>query len=147
IDEVPGGEREEIRQIFARKGFEGVALDHIVEVITRDRDLWVDTMITEELGLPLHGPVPIRAALATFAAFVVAGLVPLVPFLFSIGPGHRFLTSAIATGLAFWSVGMLKGRALERPILRSAFETLAIGSSAAVLAYVVGATLHAGFGG
>lgn len=147
IDEVPGGEREEIRQIFARKGFQGEALDHIVEVITGDRELWVNTMITEELGLPLDGPSPLRAGLSTFAAFVVAGLVPLLPFLSSgADNGRRFLASAAATALVFWLVGMLKGRALERPALRSGMETLAIGGGAAVLAYVVGAVLRGAFG-
>jgi vacuolar iron transporter family protein len=146
IDEVPGGEREEVRQIFARKGFHGETLEHIVDVITRDRELWVDTMITEELGLPLEGPSPIRAGLATFGAFVAAGLVPLVPFFFGGEPDERFTASAAATGLVFLSVGMLKGRALERPAIRSGLETLAIGSGAAVVAYAVGAALRQAFG-
>jgi vacuolar iron transporter family protein len=146
IDEAPGGEREEVRQIFARKGFQGETLEHIVDVITRDRELWVNTMITEELGLPLESPSPVRAGLSTFAAFVAAGLVPLVPFFFGGEPDERFAASAIATGLVFSSIGMLKGWVLERPAIRSGLETLAIGSGAAVVAYVVGAALRQAFG-
>jgi vacuolar iron transporter family protein len=144
IDEVPEGEREEIRQIFARKGFEGSILEEIVAVITRDREQWIDTMLTEELGLQIDSPSPTKSALATFVAFFVVGLVPILPFLLplSLAPNSLFVMSAVATGVAFFLVGLLKGRELEQPVLRSGFETLAIGGVAAALAYAVGVWLR-----
>ena len=147
IQEIPAGEREEIAQIFARKGFGGEVLDRIVETITADRRLWVDTMLTEEHGLQLDGPSPVRAGLATFLAFLLVGLIPLVPFLLpGLDPGQRFVASSVATGLAFLTVGVAKGAVLEQPFVRSGLETLLTGGIAALLAYLMGSWLRQAFG-
>lgn len=139
IDRVPEGEREEIRQVFSRKGFEGHILDRIVDVITADRKLWVDTMLTEELGLRLEGRSPFRAGLSTFAAFVAVGLLPLLPFLWpGIDADQRFLLSIAVTAFAFLGIGIAKGRVLERPVVKSGIETLLVGGLAAALAYGMG---------
>lgn len=147
IREIPAGEREEIRQIFAAKGFSGETLERVVAVITSDRDLWVDTMLSEELGLDVEGPDPLRAALATFGAFIAVGLIPLLPFII---PGlvqeTRFVASAAGTGFAFFGIGLAKGLVLGRPALRAGLETLLTGGAAASLAFVMGAWLRSLFG-
>jgi VIT1/CCC1 family predicted Fe2+/Mn2+ transporter len=144
IDITPDGEREEIRQIFARKGFEGKTLERVVDVITSDRGRWVDTMVTEEFGLQLVTPSPVRAGLSTFAAFVLAGAIPLVPYAFlsALTPERMFQVSSVATGLTFFGIGWLKGRVLGRPAIGAGIETLLVGGLAAATAYVVGVLLR-----
>ncbi len=143
---APEGEREEIRQIFAAKGFEGQDLDRVIEVITADPKLWTDTMMSEELGFGSTEPDEYRSALATFAAFLAVGLMPLLVFIYDlIAPGHvenAFTWSAVMTGVAFLVVGAMKSRFVDQPWWRSALETLAVGGLAAVLAYAAGALLQ-----
>ncbi|MCX8049610.1 MAG: VIT1/CCC1 transporter family protein [Methylohalobius sp.] len=140
---VPEGEREEVRQIFAAKGFSGEELERIVEVITQNHKLWVDTMLTEELGLKLELPKAWMAALATFLGFAVAGLVPLLPYLVPEFPLERiFWTSSLLTGLTFLTIGLLKGHILRHSLLKSGLETLLVGGAAAGLAYAVGVWLR-----
>ena len=128
-------------------GFEGEVLNRIVETITADRGLWVDTMLTEEHGLQLDGPSPFRAGLATFLAFLLVGLIPLIPFLIpGLSPDQRFVASCLATGLAFLAVGIAKGVVLEHGLVRSGLETLLTGGVAALLAYLAGSWLRQAFG-
>lgn len=144
IDEIPDGEREEIRQIFASKGFDGKVLEEIVRVITQDRKQWVDTMLTEEWGLQLDSPSPIRAALTTFSAFVLAGLVPLLPLFLAAWLAtsqQMFAASAVLTAVTFFSIGLIRGRVSERRPLLAGLETVVIGGTAAALAYLVGVLL------
>jgi vacuolar iron transporter family protein len=140
IEITPEGEREEVRQIFARKGFTGPDLDRVVELITSDRDRWVQTMLTDEYGLPHAARSPWLAAASTFSAFVVCGLVPLLPFLLRVGNAVRL--SAIATGAVFFAIGSLKSRWSTNAWWRSGLETLLVGSAAASLAYAVGVALQ-----
>jgi VIT1/CCC1 family predicted Fe2+/Mn2+ transporter len=147
IEQIPEGEREELRQIFARKGFDGEILEKIVQTITQDRRLWVDTMLTEELGLALDGPRPLRAALATFLAFFCVGLVPLLPYVLPGLTDHqRIAASAAVTSLAFLGIGVAKGLVLQRSPWRAGVETLLAGGAAATLAYLVSWWLRSLFG-
>lgn len=146
VDAIPDGEREEIRQIFAQKGFEGELLERVVKVIVADRKLWIETMLREEWGLALTGPSPWNAAIVTFLAFVVVGLVPLLPFtlLLPLSPSDwmLFLVSSGMTAVTFFAVGALKSRYVAESWIRAGTETLLMGGGAAVLAYVVGVLLH-----
>jgi VIT1/CCC1 family predicted Fe2+/Mn2+ transporter len=143
---VPEGEREEIRQIFAAKGFDGRDLDRIVQVITSDPERWTETMMREELGFASTEPNEVRAALATLVAFITVGFLPLAAYVYDLAaPGrveNAFTWSAVMTGIAFLVVGGLKSRFVDQSWWRSALETLAVGGLAAALAYAAGALLQ-----
>lgn len=136
----PEGEREEIREIYRQKGFEGELLEEIVTVITADRDRWVTTMLTEEYGLPLFVRSPWKAGLTTFAAFVVCGTVPLLPYFW--GSTDALAASAVLTGLTFFVIGAARSRWSVQHWARCGTETLVIGGAAASLSYLIGWALR-----
>ncbi|WP_109466381.1 VIT1/CCC1 transporter family protein [Albibacillus kandeliae] len=141
IAKYPEGERAEVLAILERKGLSGTVLEEATDEITSNRDNWVDLMIEGEYGLGGVDPHPMRAALATFGAFLVAGMVPLVPFIASL-PGP-FTISAWMTGCSFFAIGALKSIWSLSPWWRSGLETLGIGGAAASIAYLVGTLFSA----
>ncbi len=136
IREVPDGERAEIRQILQLKGFGGQTLERAVSYITRDEKTWINMMLVDEYGKSPIDPRPLPAALVTFIAFLICGFIPLVPFLFEVT--KPFEVAAVATAIAFFSIGVLKSAWSLQPWWRSGLETLAIGASAAFIAYGAG---------
>jgi VIT1/CCC1 family predicted Fe2+/Mn2+ transporter len=146
IDKVPDGEREELRQIYQKKGFSGAVLETIVNTLSSNRELWIETMLTEEYGIQKSVPNPYTAALATFGAFVVVGSMPLLPLLVpALTTQSQFQISALLGGMAFFSIGMLKSLIYAKPVLRAGLNTLLTGGAAAALAFLTGYLLRALF--
>ncbi|MDX1796072.1 MAG: VIT1/CCC1 transporter family protein [Hydrogenovibrio sp.] len=143
IEKIPHGEKEEIRQIFQQKGFEGEVLESIVNTISQDKKLWIDTMLTEEHGLQKIEPNSLRSALSTFTAFLLVGSMPLVPYMIStLTMAQQFMFSTVIAGIMFFAIGMIKSHYLAQPKLQSGFKTLLMGGAAASLAYLTGYLLQ-----
>lgn len=139
VDRFPDGEREEVRQLFAAKGFRGDDLDRVVEVITSDRKRWIETMMSEEHGLPPVRRSAWKSAMATFLAFLVCGAVPLLPFM--LGLPVTFWASTVLTGVTFFAIGSIRSNWSPSPFWQTGLETTAIGLVAAGVAYGVGHVL------
>ncbi|SPF79954.1 VIT1/CCC1 transporter family protein [Pseudoprimorskyibacter insulae] len=136
IETHPEGEKRELRQILHMKGLSGDALDKAVAQISSDKEQWIQFMLEGEYGLAPVDPHPMRAATATFIAFLIAGMIPLLPFIF--GLPSAFTVSSVLTGITFFAIGAYKSQWSLHPWWRSGFETLAIGGVAASIAYFVG---------
>lgn len=141
----PEGEKEEIRQLFAAKGFQGEDLNRIVTTITADVKLWLNTMLQEELGLSRIKISPFRAAFYTFFAFILVGLFPLGSFIllffFPQWNFDPFIWSLVITSAAFFTVGALKSYFVGKKWYTSGLETFLVGGAAAFLAYLAGILL------
>jgi VIT1/CCC1 family predicted Fe2+/Mn2+ transporter len=130
------GEIEETRQILAKKGFDGEELEQMVTAISKDKDNWINWMMNEEYGIssPIHSPM--SAALNTFAAFVVCGFMPVMPFV--IGMESSIVWALIFSGFTFFLIGSFKSLWSVKSMWREGLETFLIGMTAAGISYLIG---------
>lgn len=146
VDHLPEKEKEEIRDIYRDKGFDGELLEQVVDVITSDKDRWVDVMMKEELNLIKEEKSPLAMGAMTFISFLIVGLVPLLAYLFDYNSEdssrNLFGISIMLTSLAFIGIGWLKSYVTQTNRIRSITETLILGAAAAILSYFVGSFLE-----
>lgn len=149
IENLREKEIQEIREIYERKGFKGELLDQVVAVITSNKDVWVDTMMKEELEMSKETKTPVSTAAMTFFSFILIGLIPLLSYIyalmFEVDHSLLFLYSCILTAVGLTIVGSLKSIVTEKNAIVGIAETLVLGGLAAVLAYYVGAVLENAF--
>lgn len=135
---VPALERQEIREIYQRKGFEGELLDQIVNTITADPNVWVAVMMAEEHQLsPTDRRQAMRSALVVGLSAIVGSLIPLFPFVF-LPVGISMGVSVVLAALTLFGVGAYKARATVGHPGRSGLEMAVIGTLSALVGYGVG---------
>lgn len=141
-DKFPEDETEEIRRIYADKGFEGEVLESVVTHIISDKDLWVSEMMIGEHGMMRDDKNPSANALMTFVSFCLLGFIPISPYVYALVTKtdlpNAFAIACVSTGVAFAIVGYLKGLVSHTHKLRAVAETLLLGGIAAGVAYSVG---------
>ncbi|MBI1936078.1 VIT1/CCC1 transporter family protein [Candidatus Woesearchaeota archaeon] len=146
IEHVPDGERDEIRQIFRKKGFKGKDLDRAVKIVTSDKKVWVDTMMADELGLLESQKSPLRTAGSTYFGFITIGIIPLLAYVLSyFSPffqQHTFRNAVFMTLAALIIIGIVKRYVTKKNLWKSVAETVFVGGAAAVIAYYIGAFLR-----
>jgi vacuolar iron transporter family protein len=135
--ELPDVERQEIREIYSRRGFQGELLDQVVETITRDPRVWLKVMMTEELGLSAQFARPLGAAGVVFVAFIIGGAVPVIPFVFL--HGLTALGAAILlTTAALMAAGAFRSRFTGEQPLTAGLELVGMAAVGVGVAYLIG---------
>jgi VIT1/CCC1 family predicted Fe2+/Mn2+ transporter len=97
-----------------------------------------DERVREELQLPEQEAFPIRHGAATFGSFVIAGAVPLVPYVLPGIGTHRF---ALSTGLSLavlFTVGAARARVGTGAWWSNGLEMLGLGAFVGAVAYGAG---------
>jgi predicted membrane protein (TIGR00267 family) len=136
IDHLRELELTEVAEILRGYGLAGEPLKSVVGAITADRQRWIEFMMRFELGL--ERPDPRRAlisALTIGSAYIVGGLVPLVPYMMSASIGTALKISVLTTGFALIVFGAIKGYFTGVNLVRSALQTLVVGGLAAAAAF------------
>jgi VIT1/CCC1 family predicted Fe2+/Mn2+ transporter len=97
----------------------------------------------EAYGLPEEEASPWRHGIATLVAFVVAGAVPLVPFLLPVAAESRPVWSTAATFVTMFALGAARAAITAERWWKSGLESLALGVLVAIAAYAAGAIIAA----
>jgi len=131
-------EIQEVREIFMRKGFTGKNLEKAVEIITSDKKVWLETMMRDELGIiEDFSDDPKKHGLITFGAFVLAGTIPLAPYLIPNLP-NQLQISLIMAAVTLFVVGASRSYVTAVSWLKGGLEMLVVGSVTAGIAYLTG---------
>ena len=124
IENMRHKEIEEVREIYEAKGFKGKLLQQVVDVITSDEDVWVDTMMKEELEMIKEDKTPFKQAVVTFVSFNLIGFIPLTVYvLAALSDSDRsnlFMISCLSTAAGLTIIGSLKSLVTEQNWLKGA---------------------------
>jgi len=146
IENLREKEVEEIREIYEAKGFEGDLLKQVVDVITSNDEVWVDTMMKEELKMMKDDRPPWKRGLVTFLAFNLVGFIPLSTYALTVfvdvSSSDLFMLSSFSTAVALAFIGALKGYVTEQSRIKGIIETVFLGGIAAIIAFFVGDILE-----
>jgi len=143
IAAMPNAERQEIREIYAAKGFSGQLLEDVVDTITTNRETWLATMMDEELHLqPIQTVDILRTAVVITIATLVGHLIPLVPFVFLQRTPALVLAIALSA-LTLFAVGVYSAVTLVGDWRRSGLRMVAIGLGAAGIGFLIGRLFNA----
>ncbi len=142
MENVPEAERAEINDIYKAKGFVGTELENIVNKITSDKKVWLDTMLTEELKMNMEiVGSPLKSAFRMFGAFLVGGILPIIPYFFS--SGYEPLLIAVGTSLsASFVIGAIKSKMANLNIFWGGLEMAGLGTGIALIGYGIGSELN-----
>ncbi|OGL41147.1 MAG: hypothetical protein A2042_09240, partial [Candidatus Schekmanbacteria bacterium GWA2_38_11] len=138
IDEYPESERQELFEIFGSKGFTDEEVNMIVNRVTKDKKLWLDVMMKEELGLvqeSFDNPWKITGVMGI--SFFLGGIIPIIPY-FLIKTGNPVWFSITLSLLALFGLGAGKARLANRKMWLGGVEILLIGSVCALIGYLLG---------
>ncbi|MSQ06082.1 MAG: hypothetical protein EXR54_07450 [Dehalococcoidia bacterium] len=138
LEENPAEELAELVVIFQREGRSYDEARRLADEISQDKELWLRTLVEKELGISAADTTnPYKDAGVMGLSFILAAIVPIVPYFFLTG-GPAIGVSVAAALAGLFALGMAKGRMVRRSPLLQGLEILGIGSVSAGLGFVLG---------
>jgi len=138
LEENPAEEMAELVFLYHQQGMSYHEAREMAEHIASDKELWLRTLVEKELGIdPDLVSNPIKDALTMGSTFIIAALIPIIPYFFL--DGNRAIGISAGAALAsLFVLGMAKGRLVQRSPILQGLEILVIGAVAAGLGWVLG---------
>lgn len=134
----PEEEKTEIRRIYEQKGFSGSLLDQVVDTITSNQKVWVDTMMEEQLKVTDVPPKSVLlSSVVVGAASLVGALIPVVPFFF-LPKSSAVPAALVLSCIALFIVGAIEAKTYVGVWWKHGLRILLIGMGAAAVGYIIG---------
>jgi VIT1/CCC1 family predicted Fe2+/Mn2+ transporter len=141
LEQFPEEERGELALIYMSKGLDRETATAVADRILATPEAALDTLAREELGLdPSSLGSPWVAALSSFVAFAFGALVPVLPFMFTLGGGALF-AAAVLSGAMLALTGATISLLTGRSAVLSATRMVLVGAAAAAITYGVGSLI------
>lgn len=138
IVDVPEREAQEVRELLESYGVSEREADVVVTSLRQSPTRWRDFMMRFELGLEAPDPRrALRSAVTIAASYAVGGAIPLTPYFVRSNVGDALRMSVVVTLVALTLFGYVKGRFTGARPVRSALQTVMIGSLAAAAAFAI----------
>lgn len=138
LEENPAEELAELVVIFQREGKSFAEAQRLAEEIATDKELWLRTLIVKELGIsPDRTTNPVKDAFVMGLAFIVAALIPIVPYIFLRGR-PAIAISVVASLLSLFALGLGKGRLVQKSPVWQGLEILGIGVISSGFGFMLG---------
>ena len=133
----PDEEAQELALIYEARGIPLADARRMSDTLIRDPSRALDTLAREELGLnPRELGSPWSAAVASFLAFALGALIPLLPFLWH--GSHDLLVSIVLALAGLFITGAVVSLFTGRSPWWSGLRMLLIGAAAGITTWLVG---------
>ncbi|MEX2145178.1 MAG: VIT1/CCC1 transporter family protein [Candidatus Spechtbacterales bacterium] len=143
FDKSPEHMKGELKEIFIKRGYDREDAEALIPLIRKNKKFFLDFIIFERLGLSPHSPgYAVKAALVTFVSFLIAGSIPLLPYILFSGYVQTFLLAVIFSGVALFVVGAARTFFSDQKWWKGGMEMFLAGGGAAFIAYVIGVLLR-----
>lgn len=141
LAENPELEKRELAAIYRHRGVDPDHAERIAEVIMADPEIALGVHAREELGVDPGGiGRPLVAAVASFWAFSIGALTPLVPWFFTEGSG-AMIASVMIGMIGAAIVGVALAIFTERSAVRTAIRQVLVAAGACTATYLIGKAL------
>jgi VIT1/CCC1 family predicted Fe2+/Mn2+ transporter len=137
-------EQEELAQRYVARGVEPDLACRVAQQLSRHPEQALAAHAREELGVDSTDlPSPLLAAVASFLAFAVGAVLPVLPYLFG---ATSLLPALVVATIGLFTTGALVSRVTARPWWWTGTRQLLLGGAAAAVTYGIGALVGTGLG-
>ena len=124
--------------MYRARGYADAEIEIVAKRLLSDKQLLLEDMAHKELGIcPGTLEEPVSNAVVMGVAYILGGLVPVVPYLM-LPVASGMAVSIGGTLLALFLFGGLKGRVVKQVWWHSGLEMLTIAGVAVLVGFVIG---------